>query len=155
METKAGPRKRPKEMTTGSLWQQLNEAGRSNSDQNVHALKAEMHSRLTAPLTPLVFALFGLPFSIQSHRSGRSGGFVIGLIIYLCYYLFLSLAQTLTADAGFTPWLTFWVPHLLLCLSGIYCLYRTANEQPIHVVIWLERAILSLRNLAKKNHDHS
>lgn len=155
METSASQRKRPKEMSTGSLWQKLNEEGRNNRDQKIHALEAEMHSRLTAPLTPLVFALFGLPFSIQSHRSGRSGGFVIGLVIYLCYYLFLSLAQTLTADAGLTPWLTFWLPHLLLCLAGIYCLYRSANEQPINVVVRVERAILFLRSLAKKNHDHS
>jgi len=103
----------------------------------------------------LIFALFGLPFSIQTHRSGRSGGFVIGLIIYLCYYMLLSLAQTLTADAGLTPLLSFWLPHLLLLLSGLFCLYRSAHEQPSIFVSQVEQTMTYLRECIIKNNDHA
>jgi len=152
---KTGRRKRPKEMSTVKLWRQLNGESGNINERKIGAIKAELHTRLASPMAPLIFALFGLPFSIQTHRSGRSGGFVIGLIIYLCYYLLLSLAQTFTADAGFTPYLTFWLPHLLLCLSGLYCLYRSAHEQPSIFVSQVEQTMTYLRKCINKNHDHA
>jgi lipopolysaccharide export system permease protein len=148
-------RKRPKEMSTGQLWQQLNNGDSQLDRRKIGAAEAELHTRLATPMAPIIFALFGLPFSIQTHRSGRSGGFVVGLIIYLCYYLLLSLAQTFTADAGVTPWLSFWLPHLLLGLAGLYCLYRSAHEQPSVFVYRVEQTMTYLKNLTDKSHDHA
>ena len=152
---KISRKKRPKEMSTGQLWRQLDSEKNRLNERKRGAIKAELHTRLASPMAPLIFALFGLPFSIQTHRSGRSGGFVVGLIIYLCYYMLLSLAQTFTADAGVTPWLTFWLPHLLLGMSGLYCLYRSAHEQPSIFVSQVEQAMTSLKNRLDKNDDHA
>ena len=152
---KISRKKRPKEMSTGQLWRQLDSEKNRLNERKRGAIKAELHTRLASPMAPLLFALFGLPFSIQTHRSGRSGGFVVGLIIYLCYYMLLSLAQTFTADAGVTPWLTFWLPHLLLGMSGLYCLYRSAHEQPSIFVSQVEQAMTSLKNRLDKNDDHA
>jgi lipopolysaccharide export system permease protein len=142
-------------MSTGQLWRQLSNGQSDNNQRKLGAVQAEMHTRLVSPMAPLIFALFGLPFSIQTHRSGRSGGFVIGLVIYLCYYLLLSLAQTFTADAGLTPWLAFWLPHLLLCLSGFYCLYRSAHEHPSIFVSQVEQTMTYLRKCINRNNDHA
>lgn len=150
-----GGRKRPKEMSTGELWRELKMRDFRIDNRKIGAAVAELHTRLATPMAPIIFALFGLPFSIQAHRSGRSGGFVVGLIIYLCYYLLLSLGQTFTADAGVTPWLSFWLPHLLLVLAGLYCLYRSAHEQPSVFVYQVEQTMTYLKNLTNKNHDHA
>ena len=152
---KIGKKKRPKEMSTGQLWRQLDREKNEPDKKKLGTVKAELHTRLASPMAPLIFALFGLPFSIQNHRSGRSGGFVIGLIIYLGYYILLSLGQTFTADAGVTPWLTFWLPHLLLGISGLYCLYRSAHEQPSIFVSQVEQTMSSLKNRLDKNDDHA
>jgi len=152
---KTGRRKRPKEMSTGQLWQQLSNGQSDSNQRKLGAVQAEMHTRLVSPMAPLIFALFGLPFSMQTHRSGRSGGFVIGLVIYLCYYLQLSLAQTFTADAGLTPWLAFWLPHLLLCLSGLYCLYRSAHEHPSIFVSQVEQTMAYLRKSINRDNDNA
>ena len=152
---KAGRKKRPKEMSTAQLWSRLRSEDVRLNERKLGAVKAELHTRLASPLAPLIFALFGLPFSIQTHRSGRSGGFVVGLIIYLCYYMLLSLAQTFTADAGITPWLSFWLPHLLIGMSGLYCLYRSAHEQPSIFVSQVEQAMTSLKKCIDKNDDHA
>ena len=152
---KIGNKKRPKEMTTAQLWRQLGSEKNQLNERKLGAVKAELNTRLVSPMAPLIFALFGLPFSIQTHRSGRSGGFVVGLIIYLCYYMLLSLAQTFTADAGVTPWLTFWIPHFLLGMSGLYCLYRSAHEQPSILVTQVEQTLTFLKNRLDKNNDHA
>lgn len=151
---KAVKGRRPKEMATAELWQQIPDAATHDADRS-HAMLAELHTRLATPLAPLIFALFGLPFSIQSHRSGRSGGFVIGLIIYLCYYLMLSLGQTFTADAGLTPIATFWIPHLVLIVLGLYCLYQSAHERPNIIVTWVEHLLIAAKNRINRIHEHA
>jgi lipopolysaccharide export system permease protein len=143
-----------KEISSGKLWKSISNPDETTS-KKLATLKSELHSRLVSPLAPLLFALFALPFSIQSHRSGKSGGFVIGLVIYLCYYLMLSLAQTFTADAGLSPVVTFWLPHLMLIAAGFYCLQQSAKEQPNIFISWLENIILFARTRLNKLDEYS
>ena len=139
-----------KELPTGKLWSDISSEAEPAKAQD---LKAELHLRLTSPLAPLLFVLFGLPFSMQSHRSGRSGGFVMGLIIFLGYYFMLSLALTLTKDAAAPPWLTFWTAHLLLGGAGIFFFRQASLEQPNLLVFWLDQTLLTLQKRARKHVD--
>ncbi len=149
-----GPKKRkgskPKELTTGKLWDTI---ANEENPARVKELQAELHLRLVSPLAPLLFVLFGLPFSIQSHRSGRSGGFVMGLVIFLGYYFILSSAFTLTTDAATSPWLTFWLPHLLLGFTGIFFLRQSSLEKPNFLVSWVDQAQITMQKRARKNVD--
>jgi len=141
---------KPKEMSTGKLWRTILD----EKDQvRINDLQAELHFRLVSPLAPLLFVLFGLPFSLQSHRSGRSGGFVMGLIIFLAYYFLLSAAFTLTTDAAASPWLTFWIPHLLLGVTGAFFLRQSSLEKPNLLVLWVDQFLLTLQKRARKNVD--
>ena len=53
-------------------------AGKAHPRDGV--LRAELHRRLALPVAPLLFALVGLPLGIHSSRSGRGGGFALGLL---------------------------------------------------------------------------
>ena len=117
------------------------------------AMQAELHLRLASPLAPILFVLFGLPFSMQSHRSGRSGGFVVGLIIFLIYYFLLSAGLTLTKEALTSPWLTLWTPQLILIAIGTYFLHQTSREKPNLIVSWMDQILRSLQKRARKNVD--
>ena len=139
---------KPKEMSTGKLWGIISD---EKNQARVKELQAELHFRLISPLAPLLFVLFGLPFSMQSHRSGRSGGFVMGLVIFLGYYFLLSSAVTLTKDAAASPWLTFWIPHLLLGVTGVFFLRQSSLEKPNLLVLWVDQALLTLQKRARKN----
>lgn len=148
----SGPSKRkrtkPKGLSTGKLWRDI-----SGEDDllKIRKLQAELHLRLISPLAPLLFVLFGLPFSLQSHRTGRSGGFVMGLIIFLGYYFMLTTAVTLTKDAGISPWLTFWCPHILLAGAGIFFLRQASLEKPNPLVTWVDQTLLTLQKRVRKN----
>jgi len=133
---------KPKGMPTGELYNRLQAvpAGERSAD-----LTAELHRRLSTPLAPLLFALFALSFGIQPTRSGRSGGIVIGLAIYLCYYFTFSFAGTLITESGFSPWLSIWVPHLILAGGGILLLRRSSLEKPNRLLEWLSRLSLRLK----------
>jgi lipopolysaccharide export system permease protein len=141
---------KPKEMPTGKLWSGI----ASETDPlKIQEMRAELHSRLIAPLAPLLFVLFGLPFSMQSQRSGRSGGFVMGLLIFIGYYFITSTAFTLTKDAAAPPWLTFWLPQLLLAAAGIFFLHKSSLEKPNLLFGWIDQALNSLQKRTRKRDD--
>jgi lipopolysaccharide export system permease protein len=141
---------KPKALPTVKLWESIS----SEKDPlKAQKLQAELHMRLISPLAPLLFVLFGLPFSMQSHRSGRSGGFVMSLIIFLVYYFMLSTAVTLTKDAAVPPLLTFWTPHLLLVCTGVFFLRQASLEKPNSLVIWVDQTLRTLQKRARKNVD--
>jgi lipopolysaccharide export system permease protein len=146
-QTKPNSQK-PKTLPTWKLWENIS---REKNPLITQKLQAELHLRLTSPLAPLLFVLFGLPFSMQSHRSGRSGGFIMGLIIFLGYYFLLSTAVTLTKDAAAPPWLTFWTPHLFLAVVGTFFLRRAALEKPNLLAIWVDQTLLALQKRVRKN----
>ena len=98
----------------------------------------ELHKRFILPLAPLVFALIGVPLGIQSHRSGRGGGFTLALIIFLIYYLLLSLAETLAIEGGLSPVPTLWLPTFLFLAGGAYLLHLAALERRL---AWLDRLL--------------
>jgi lipopolysaccharide export system permease protein len=141
---------KPRELPIGKLWSDIST---EVDPVKIRNLQSELHSRLTSPLAPLLFVLFGLPFSMQSYRSGRSGGFVMGLIIFLGYYFMLSAAITFTKDAAVPPILTFWVLHFLLAGAGAFFLRQASLEKPSILFSWLDQALLSLQKRARKNVD--
>jgi lipopolysaccharide export system permease protein len=141
---------KPKEMPTGKLWSSLNNAA---DPSNSRKLRAELHARLISPLAPVLFALFGLPFSMQSQRTGRSGGFVMGLVIFICYYFITSTAFSLTRDAAVPPWLTFWLPQLFLAAAGIYFLHRASLENSNLLPGWLDQALYTLKKRTRERED--
>ena len=141
---------KPKELSTDKLWQAIT---KEEDPARARVLQAELHGRLVSPLAPLLFVLFGLPFSMQSHRSGRSGGFVMGLFIFLAYYFILSTALTLTKEVAMSPWLTLWTSHLLLGVMGIFLLRQASLEKPNLLASLVDQALITLQKRARKNVD--
>ncbi|OHB28339.1 MAG: LPS export ABC transporter permease LptF [Desulfuromonadaceae bacterium GWC2_58_13] len=107
---------------------------------NRQKLAVEFHKRFTYPLAPLIFALIGVPLGIQSHRSGRNAGFSLSLIVFLGYYLSLSLAETLVIETGFPPGISLWLPNLVFLAGGAILFHQTANEKRYAFFDWIVEA---------------
>jgi len=150
METMASRSMKPKELPTDRLWDSVKSA---TNPQKKQELLAELHARLTSPLAPLLFVLLGIPFSMQSHRSGRSGGFIMGLIIFLGYYFMASAAFTLVKEASAQPLLTYWLPQLLLGCAGVFLLRQSSLERPNLLSTWIDLTLLYLQKRTRKNVD--
>lgn len=151
-ELSAAPKRKgpkPGEVATAELWELA--GGDSGAARQA---RGELHGRLSAPLAPLLFALLALPFSTFSQRSGRGGGFVIGLLIYLGYYLLTSLAKILTVEVSLHPLLGCWLPHLLCFAAAAWLLRQSALERPAPLLAWSEQCIRALHKL-KARHAHS
>jgi lipopolysaccharide export system permease protein len=150
LASEATPRKiSRKEMSLAELWQLA--TGETSTGR---AARGELHRRLCAPLAPLLFALLALPFSTFSQRSGRGGGFIVGLMIYLGYYLLISLAEILTDEGGIAPLVTFWVPHLLLFVAGAYLLRQSALERPVALLVWFDHWVRRIKQFRERHAHH-
>ena len=140
-QTTAGKKRRRKnkELNLTELQSAIDTAPAENRPD----LLAELHTRLVLPAAPLLFALLGVPLGIQPHRSGRGGNFALALGIFLCYYLLLSFADTLVADAGW-PAATLWLPNLVFFLTDLYLLHRAAIERPVTIFERTSAAVFRL-----------
>lgn len=135
LQSAANRRIKEKELTNAQIRAALRKAS-TVAERNSYTV--ELHKRFILPLAPLVFALIGVPLGIQSHRSGRGGGFTLSLVIFLIYYLLLSLAETLAIEGGLSPVPTLWLPTLLFMAGGAYLLHLAAMERRL---AWLDRLL--------------
>ncbi|ABA89163.2 lipopolysaccharide ABC transporter, membrane protein LptF [Syntrophotalea carbinolica DSM 2380] len=131
------PRKNKKTMTLGELYQAIRPDAATPPSKK-RELLAEFHWRLAVPVIPLLFALLGVPLGIQPVRSGRGSGFAAGLLVFLAYYVLLSLAGTLVVDAGL-PGLIMWGPNSIFLLASIVVLRAAAKEKPLPLVEFCRR----------------
>ena len=115
-------------------WSELNNAiGKASNDKTKFHLQVEKHERVVIAFAPLVLILIGVPLGLQSQRSGKGAGFTLALMIFLVYYVLLSLAGNI-ADKGLVPAaIILWLPNLCFLLGGSWLLHRTAIEKPFQI----------------------
>jgi lipopolysaccharide export system permease protein len=139
-------RKSRKEMSLTELRRAM--AGADNATR-LNRLRGEYHWRMTLPVAPLLFALLGVPLGIQPLRSGRGGGFAIGLMVFLVYYALLSLTNTLVVESGL-PGTVMWLPNILFLLGGLVLLQAANREIPLPTAACLGRLVALWRRRTRK-----
>ena len=104
--------KTTQEMDTNELKSMIKMVEKSGL--SVSELRTELLMKYSLPLTCLVFALVGIPFSIPSPRSGRTWGVLMTIVFMFTFYVFASVFRSLgrggllqPAVAAFAPQVTF------------------------------------------------
>ena len=101
--------KRVREKDIGELIRDLKglEAGRpagQPASRRILSHRIEIHKKFALPAACLAFALLGLPLGVMTGRAGRTGGFSLGLIIILLYYVLIT-------DSGGQKWMLKWMKN--------------------------------------------
>ena len=113
------------EIPTLELWEKAKTSDRPEARQNY---LAQFHKRFVLAISPLVFALFGLPLTIKRGRSGQGTGFFIALGIFILFHVVQSFAETAVVDSGWPATTTIWSGPLGLMLCGYLLLWSTSRE---------------------------
>ena len=141
------PRKNKKTMSITELYRSIHSPD-TTLGSKMNELIAEFHWRMALPLAPLLFALLGVPLGIQPVRSGRGSGFAVGLLIFLAYYVLMSIASTLVVE-GNMPGLLMWAPNLIFLMAGFMILKAAALEKPLPLTdffrMWTDKLFRLLR----------
>lgn len=99
-------------------------------------LLSEKYERIVIAFAPLVLVLVGVPLGLQSQRSGKGAGFSLALLVFLVYYVLLSLAGNIADNGLVAAAVILWLPNLCFLIGGIWFLHRTAIEKPLKLLTW-------------------
>lgn len=96
-----------------------------------NANNAELQWRFAIPISALVLAILAIPLSALDPRAGRSGNFVLALVIYIIYINALSITHALVAQGKIYAAVGLWPVHLLFFILASYMFYRRTLQLPI------------------------
>lgn len=84
----------------------------------------EFYKDLAFPVATFIFGLLGVPVGIVSKRSGKAGGFAIGVLIIIGFYLLNVLGEFLVTSLVLTPFWGAWLPNGILISLTTWLLLR-------------------------------
>ena len=123
--------KSEEEMYLGELRQALAQAPPGSVAHN--KLLIEINRRFSLPLGVTVMVLTVMPLGISTQIKGRAVGLILGLGIFLLYYLLLTAAWRLGSQGYIPPALAPWLPNLVFMGLGWYFWHRTRRDLAIGV----------------------
>ena len=92
----------------------------------------EFHRRFALPTACLVLALVGIPLGLSSKKSGKSGGFVLTIVLVFTYYVVSLIGVSLARQGRVSPWFGAWLADLAFLALGLFLLFR-AEKRPFEL----------------------
>jgi LPS export ABC transporter permease LptF/LPS export ABC transporter permease LptG len=114
-----------------STWALRDQANRADPVQ-ARWFRIEYYRRLALPTACLVLALVGIPLGLSSKKSGKSGGFVLTIILVFVYYVISLVGVSLARQGHVSPWLGAWLANLVFLAGGIFLLWQ-AERRPFEL----------------------
>jgi lipopolysaccharide export system permease protein len=134
------------EMTVDELLEILKKPGINKVAMREYAI--EVHKKFSIPLSCIIFVLLAMPLGIRSHRTVKSRGLTIGIIIATAYYLVRIGGESLVETGRLSPLVGVWAPNFIFALLGIYLFYTAYRE-----ISLLHMIKIKFWRILKKNKD--
>lgn len=124
------------ELPTGQLIAAA-EASSKDSDRIIYRL--EWNRRLAMPVTSFIMALIGLPLGASFRVRGRNFALIMGLGVFIFYYVMFSLGWSLAESGIISPTLAVWSSNIVLAVFGVLMLRRINRGVPVDPLELLRR----------------
>ncbi len=95
-----------------------NERNRPIEDNKLQRYKMEFHKKFSMSFSCVVFIVFAFAVSLVYKRGGRFIGFGIGVVMAAIYWVLLFVSFRMGSKLGFSPFLSMWMPNLLVLFVG-------------------------------------
>jgi lipopolysaccharide export system permease protein len=137
--------KHPADMTLAELTRSIQALQAKGSQARIQWVK--LHEKFSIPFACLVFGLIGVPLGLQSRmaRGGKFQGFAWAIGVLLVYYLLTNAGTSLAERGVVLLEVGLWSPNAIFLTLGIYLLVKAANESPVLLLVWLQRAVERFR----------
>src|SRR5271168_5330582 len=90
----------------------------------------EFHNRFALPTACLVLAMVGIPLGLSSKKSGKSGGFVLTIVLVFVYYFISLIGVSLAKQGRVSPTFGAWLANLVFFAAALFLLWQ-AERRPI------------------------
>lgn len=88
----------------------------------------EYYKDLAFPIAALVFGILGVPVGVISKRSGRMGGFAVGVAIVIGYYVLNVLFEFFVTTLYIPPFAGAWLPNMVFMALAVGLFYRVSRR---------------------------
>ena len=112
--------------STSQLW----ELAHSPEAFKARWYATEFHRRFAPTFACIVFALVAIPLGLSSKRGGKSGGFILTIILVFAYYVIYLIGVALSRQGKVPAVLGVWSADIVFALCGFWLLYR-ANRSSL------------------------
>jgi LPS export ABC transporter permease LptG/LPS export ABC transporter permease LptF len=92
------------------------------SGYNATELQVELNKKISFPLSCMVMALIGLPFSFSMGKKGAFVGITVSVVIAISYWGIFSVFEQMGAYGMLIPLLAAWAPNILFSAAGLLLL---------------------------------
>jgi lipopolysaccharide export system permease protein len=99
------------------------------TEKRMDQYRVEIHKKFSIPAACIVFVLLGAPLGIKARRGGLAAGF-LSVGFFLFYYLSLVGGEQLADRALLAPWLSMWLPNIVLGLVGLPLTLKVCHLWP-------------------------
>ena len=114
--------KKHKDMTIDDLKEKIIEYKQLGI--NITPYTTEIQKKISLSFSCLVFVLIGIPLGIITHRTEKTVGAGISLLLVTVYYLFIVFGKALDETPAYHPELLMWLPNIVIGGIGIFLLRR-------------------------------
>jgi lipopolysaccharide export LptBFGC system permease protein LptF len=118
--------KKTREMTVNELTQEIDKSEFDKIDTT--PLYVEIYKKINMSVASLVLVLIGIPLGIKAHRSEKSIGFGISLILFAVYWGAFLGGIALALKKAISPALGVSLPNMVFFLLGIVLFTNTARR---------------------------
>lgn len=131
---------------------ELKEKIRKKRSEGTAALgsRTKLSKNFSIPFSCLIFGLTGAALGIKSSRSGKSGGFIVSVIIVALYYITLIFSQNMGTHGLINPTFSVWIPNIWLFILTYYIIWKTVKESPFTFFIRLGDACIDGYEFSKQ-----
>lgn len=93
--------------------------------KKINKYLVEIHKKYAIPVACIVFILVGAPIGYYLKRGGLGIGMGVSIGFFLLYYVGLVAGEEMADRGMVSPWLSMWLPNLLLGGAGGVLTYLT------------------------------
>src|SRR5579871_6158916 len=90
----------------------------------------EFHNRFALPTACVVLAMVGIPLGLSSKKSGKSGGFVLTILLVFAYYFVSLIGVSLAKQGRLTPAMGTWLANFVFFSAAVFLLWQ-AERRPL------------------------
>jgi lipopolysaccharide export system permease protein len=105
------------------------------SDPSNRAL-VELNQRFALPVGAVLLCLMAMPLGLSPLRHGRTWGMVLGLMVFLVYYILFTASWRLAFNSRLNPALAPWLSDFVFVWVTIYLWYQTVRERSL-LPVWV------------------
>jgi len=124
-----GRQKDDEEMTLGELRHYLQT--REEKDDIYFRALTKFHEKFSIPFACLALGLLAVPLGLQSKTDKRSLGIILGLVLFLLYYLMLTIGWSFGQTGIYPPVIGMLLPNVVMGGFGVFLLIRSAKDRPV------------------------